>query len=149
MIHIHQRASAAAAPTTDVVVPLRPAGGDDQLVASSSTGLGRFAQAVQVWEAVANLLTAIVAYVKLDDDVYDAILDLLLGASPSRVLPVSEERKAREALAVVNPDAVWLARYRAGRLDNDVNDSEDDNDEAWMVAAPPVLAGVSFVPLVG
>ncbi|KAL1888727.1 hypothetical protein Sste5346_009352 [Sporothrix stenoceras] len=148
VIHVHQRAPAQ--PKTDVIVPRQTTGsGRDDLVAASSTpsGLGRFAQAVQVWEAVAGLLIAIVTYVKLDDDVYDAILELLLGTSPggARVLPVSEELKAREALAVVNPDAVWLATYRAGQLDS----SDDNNEDSWELSTPPVLAGVSFVPLVG
>ncbi|KIH94133.1 heat repeat protein [Sporothrix brasiliensis 5110] len=153
VIHIHQRATATRSLSTS-----QPTG-EDQLVPSSSslssvsTGLGRFAQAVQIWEALAGLLTAVVTYVKLDDDVYDSILELLLGtsASQSRMLPVSEERRAREALAVVNADAVWLARYRAGQLSKrrDEDAAEDDHDDAWMMATPPVLAGVQFVPLVG
>ncbi|ERS99089.1 hypothetical protein HMPREF1624_04285 [Sporothrix schenckii ATCC 58251] len=152
-IHIHQRATATRSLSTSQRT------GEEQLVPSSSslssvsTGLGRFAQAVQIWEALAGLLTAVVTYVKLDDDVYDSILELLLGtsASQSRTLPVSDERRAREALAVVNADAVWLARYRAGQLSKRRDDdaAEDDHDAAWMMATPPVLAGVQFVPLVG
>ncbi|CAK7236751.1 hypothetical protein SEUCBS140593_009726 [Sporothrix eucalyptigena] len=165
--HIHIRPSALKTrantpPTTsDVLVPSRSGKTNtDRPVPSSSTnttvtstGLGRFAQAVQIWEAVAGLLTAIVAYVKVDDEIYDAILDLLLlPAASVRVLPVSEEQKARDALAVVNPDAVWLARYRAGRLIDAVHhegaEQDKANDEAWMLATPPVLAGVSFASLV-
>ncbi|CAK7227339.1 hypothetical protein SBRCBS47491_006535 [Sporothrix bragantina] len=180
VIHIHQRATALktrtdapSAVTSDVLVPARsgPSSNADQLVPSSSSstttvasiGLGRFAQAVQVWDAVAGLLTAIVAYVKVEDEIYDAILDLLLlpatsaasssggtvSPAPVRVLPLSEEQKAGNALAVVNPDAVWLARYRAGRLLRDDADTEGDkaNSEAWVFSTPPVLAGVSFVSI--
>ena len=184
--HVHQRASATRAKVdaplltgSDVLVPSRNTGtnstADHQLVpsASSSTtaaasaGLGRFAQAVQIWEAVAGLLTAIVAYVKVEDDIYDAILDLVLlpaaapnnsslssssspasSSAPTRVLPLSEEQKARDALAVVNPDAVWLAGYRSGRLGAAAGEEDEANSEAWIFATPPVLAGVSFVSLV-
>ncbi|CAK7235801.1 hypothetical protein SCUCBS95973_009391 [Sporothrix curviconia] len=175
VIHIHQRGTALKtrpdALKTRPDAPVVPSSSASSSSAVVSTGLGRFAQAVQVWEAVAGLLTAIVAYVKVQDEIYDSILDLLVlpaatttststststttsgsavSSAPVRVLPLSEERKALDALAVVNPDAVWLARYRAGRLrDDDDGEQGKVNSEAWVFATPPVLAGVSFVSLV-
>ncbi len=181
VIHIHTRqtamrtltgtraTTAVATAGTDIVLPTRPgstpseqqqavvvAGGSSGIDGGGGGGLGRFAQAVQIWEAVAGLLTAIVRYVKLDYDIYDAILDLVLlpaspvssvaAGGPVRVLPALEEQKAREALAVVNADAVWLVRYRARQLRLG-EDGLLDDDEAWMVAQPPVLAGAQFVSL--
>ncbi|CAK7270726.1 hypothetical protein SEPCBS57363_004245 [Sporothrix epigloea] len=175
-IQIYQRANSPAnqidllsTASTDVLVRTRPESTNaDQLMSSSlststmaSTGLGRFAQAVQVWEAAVRLLTAIVLHVKVEDEIYDAILGLLLQpATPSSttslrrtassalvpVLWLAEEEKAREALAVINPDAVWLACYNAGRLqDNSTEGSA--NNESWMFTSPPVLPGVTFASL--
>lgn len=70
-----------------------------------SSGLGRFASAVQTWSATVSLLIAIVSFVRIDDDIFEQILDLLADD----VLPRNEE--ARRALEVVNADAVWLALY--------------------------------------
>ncbi|CAK7265380.1 hypothetical protein SEPCBS119000_001483 [Sporothrix epigloea] len=175
-IHVRQPATTSITqvdllPATkkDTRVRLRSgtANGDQLTLSSTSTstiassGLGRFAQAVQVWEAAARLLTAIVAHVRVEDDIYDAVLDLLLqpaaasstatfrstaSSAPVPVLPPVEEQQARDALAVVNPDAVWLARYDAGRLCSDAAGGDAD-DESWMFATPPVLPGVTFAPL--
>lgn len=146
--------------TTDVLLPVRSAvGGEEsgsgllqlssgvgstmaELASVPSGGLGRFAQAVQIWEAVARLLIDIVTYVKLDDEIYDQILELLLapasvktaGGRPVRLLPISLEQKAREALEVVNADAVWLAQLRTGQL----------ADSSWVFTQPPTLNGVGF-----
>lgn len=70
-----------------------------------SSGLGRFASAAQVWSATASLLIAIVSFVRIEDDIFEQILDLLADD----VLPRNGE--ARKALEVVNADAVWLALY--------------------------------------
>ncbi|GAB1320451.1 hypothetical protein MFIFM68171_10661 [Madurella fahalii] len=81
---------------------------------SSSSGgpaaLGRFAQASQVWEAVLGLLTAVVAYVRVDDDMFDDILGLVADALP-------RHGELREALETVNGDAVWLALYERGMIE--------------------------------
>ncbi|KAL2188645.1 hypothetical protein L209DRAFT_234565 [Thermothelomyces heterothallicus CBS 203.75] len=78
---------------------------------SSSSGgaLGRFAQASQVWEAAVGLLTAIVAYVRVEDDMFDDMLGLVVD-----VLPQHGELK--EALETINSDAVWLALYERGMV---------------------------------
>jgi hypothetical protein len=106
-----------------ILIPIRSAGGGGgdgledgdagvKLVQSSSSraaALGRFAQASQVWEAVLELLAAIVSYVRVDDDMFDDILELVVD-----VLPQHAELK--EALETVNVDAVWLALYERGMV---------------------------------
>ena len=74
---------------------------------SSGGALGRFAQASQVWEAVLGLLTAIVAFVRLEDDMFDDILGLVVDVLP-------QHPELREALETINADAVWLAMYERG-----------------------------------
>ncbi|KOS19108.1 TEL2-interacting protein 1 [Escovopsis weberi] len=98
----------------DVVIAYRPAAGETQIdmaVREDAGGsLGRFASGVKVWEAVARLLTAIVTYVRVEEEMFDEILDLMAD--------VMERNSAvREALEVVNADAVWLARYERGLVD--------------------------------
>ncbi|KAK3995986.1 putative amino-acid permease [Cladorrhinum sp. PSN332] len=68
------------------------------------SALGRFAQANQVWEAVLEMLTCLVGHVKVEDEMFDEILDLVV-----EVLPDSRHKELREVLEVVNGDAVWLA----------------------------------------
>ena len=78
---------------SEILVPARGAGGGEaqqsqQLEISSSssrlpvatTGLGRFASAAQTWDAVVSLLVAMVSFVRVEDDIFEQILDLL--ASP-------------------------------------------------------------------
>ncbi|KAK3692353.1 armadillo-type protein [Podospora appendiculata] len=90
---------------------------------SSSFGaLGRFTQASQVWEAAVGLLGAIVTCVRVDDDMFDEILDLVGDV-------LAENDAIREALEAVNADAVWLALYAQGRVE-------------WK--AEPVVEGVVF-----
>ncbi|KXX79547.1 TEL2-interacting protein 1 [Madurella mycetomatis] len=117
--------------TEEILIPVRSrvgvgggAGGDGNegvmVIRSSSpsasrstegpAALGRFAQASQVWEAVLGLLTAVVAHVRVDDDMFDDILGLVVD-----VLPRHEELK--EALETVNGDAVWLAMYERGLIE--------------------------------
>lgn len=72
--------------------------------------LGRFAQASQVWEAVLGLLTAVVAYVRVDDDMFDDILGLVADVLP-------RHGGLKEALETVNGDAVWLAMYERGLIE--------------------------------
>ncbi|KAF2970614.1 hypothetical protein GQX73_g2994 [Xylaria multiplex] len=100
------------------------AGGDSDVI--SSSGLGRFAQIVQIWGAVQDLLVAIVTYVHIDDDIFDQILPLLAdsleGQSP----------KTRAALEAIDADAVWLFMYERGMV-------------AMDSGAYPVMAGVKFV----
>ncbi|KAI0180133.1 ARM repeat-containing protein [Hypoxylon sp. FL1284] len=116
-----------------LLIPIRTRDGIEGKEASSravvetvpSAGLGRFAQAAQVWEAVQELLVAVASFVQLDDDVLDQILALLAEA-------LATDAPARAALQAVDPDAVWLLMYERG------------------LAEPmdrPVLDGVDFVDL--
>ncbi|KAI1743705.1 ARM repeat-containing protein [Xylaria scruposa] len=77
---------------------------------TTGAGLGRFAQAAQVWDAVQNLLVAIVTYVHIDDDIFDQFLELLADALES------PNSGARAALEAVDADAVWLFMYERGML---------------------------------
>ncbi|KAI8634627.1 ARM repeat-containing protein [Xylariaceae sp. FL1651] len=121
-----------------IIIPVRGADGQlegkdpgKEAVVSSGggggggSGLGRFAQAAQVWDAVQDLLVAIVTYVQLDDDIFDQILSLLADALDSH-------GAARAALEAVNPDAVWLFMYERGLL-------------AVEPSTRPVMKGVRFV----
>jgi hypothetical protein len=92
----------------------------------SGSGLGRFAQTVQVWNAVQNLLVAIVTHVQIDDDIFDQILPLLADAMDS------QNPDARAALEAIDSDAVWLFMYERGMLTVEP-------------IAHPVMADVKFV----
>lgn len=94
-------------------------------VSQYSGGLGQFASPVKIWEAIVDLLTSIVSYVRVDDDMFDEILDLL-----SDIL--GRNKKVREALETINRDAVWLARYERGSVE-------------WLEA--PRMDGVQFVEM--
>lgn len=91
--------------------------------ASGSGGLGRFAQAAQVWEAAVELLAGLASHVRLDDDVFDQVLELLGDE-------LEKNARVREALEGVNADAVWLALYERGAAGPDFG--------------LPVMDGVAF-----
>ncbi|ETS76380.1 hypothetical protein PFICI_11767 [Pestalotiopsis fici W106-1] len=112
--------------SSDLVMPIRSAGGLEAkeplkpLDLSSTTptkgavvggGLGEFTQARQIWEAVQELLVAIVSFVRIDDDMFDDILALFGGDGLAR------NQEAKKALEAVNEDAVWLVLYEEGRVD--------------------------------
>ncbi|KAM6484500.1 armadillo-type protein [Trichoderma sp. SZMC 28011] len=113
----------------DIVIPIRSGdgfqvtprtvGGTDQAL---SGGLGQHASPVRIWEAVVKLLTAIISYVRVEDDMFDEILDLLADV-------MEKNQEVREALEVINADAVWAVRYERGLVE-------------WTPA--PVLEGVVF-----
>ena len=94
-------------------------------VSQYSGGLGQFAAPVKIWEAIVDLLTSIVSYVRVDDDMFDEILDLL-----SEVL--GRNKKVLEALETINRDAVWLARYECGSVER---------------LEAPMMDGVHFVEM--
>ena len=97
------------------------AGGTLQL----SGGLGRFAQASQIWDAAVELLGAIVSFVRVDDDMFDEILGLLVDVIP-------RNGAIRDALETINADAVWLVLY------------------GQRLAEPktqPMVEGTSFAPM--
>ncbi|KAK4231519.1 armadillo-type protein [Podospora fimiseda] len=96
-------------------------------------GMGRFTVANQVWEGVLETLTALVGHVKVEDDMFDEILEIV-----SEVLVGEGEEKykgLREALEVVNADAVWLCLWEKGL----------SGEEGKVV---PVLEGFEFKRLV-
>lgn len=80
-------------------------------VNTPTSGLGRFASAAQTWDAVVSMLVAIASCVRLEDEVFDEILDLV---ADDVLAPHRGDEEARSALEAVNSDAVWLARYERG-----------------------------------
>ncbi|KAI3394083.1 hypothetical protein diail_3259 [Diaporthe ilicicola] len=102
-----------------ILIPVRGGGEDSasglQLETPSSrtvsSGLGRFASAAQTWTAVVSLLIAIVSFVRIEDVIFEQILELLADDVLTR------NKEARRALEVVNADAVWLAIYERGLLE--------------------------------
>jgi hypothetical protein len=130
-----QPAMLSSTPMEDLKLVQGGNGGGSSTVAASrssastqASGLGRFSQASQVWSAVVRLLTAIASYVRLDDGIFDQIVELLVDVVPS-------DEKVRGALEDVNADAVWLALYERGRV------RVDD-------IVVPAMEGVKFVGLV-
>jgi hypothetical protein len=69
---------------------------------------GIYSQVNQVWEGAVRLLIAILEYVRIDDDMFDEIVELLVDL-------ISARSDVRDALSLVNPDAVWLAMQIAGK----------------------------------
>lgn len=109
----------AGAASDAILIPIRGTDNSDGLQLevssthslSSNTGLGRFASSAQIWDAVVLMLIAIVSYVRIEDSIFEDILQLLADD----VLPRNVE--AREALEAVNADAVWLAMYERGYIE--------------------------------
>jgi hypothetical protein len=114
---VYGTGSTSSSSKDEILIPVRERGGEGLsetriITTSSSSGgaaLGRFAQASQVWEAVLGLLTAIVSYVRVEDEMFDDILGLVVDVLP-------QHGKLREALETVNADAVWLAMYERGMV---------------------------------
>lgn len=125
--------------SSDILIPGRPTASEESrglvirspqvkmndMMLSSSSGLGRFAQASQIWDAAVELLGAIVMYVRVDDDMFDEMLELVAD-----VIPRNEA--LREAFEVINADAVWLVLYEQGLV-------------PWK--PEPVLEGFRFAPM--
>lgn len=124
----------AAGAASSLIIPIRardgfpnhePSQALDMNMVSQSGGLGEFAQAARIWEAVQDLLVALVSFVRIDDDIFEQILGLLADG-------LADMPEAREALAAVNADAVWLTMFERGRVD---------------VRAHPEVGGMAFVEL--
>ncbi|KAM0274442.1 hypothetical protein ACHAQH_007850 [Verticillium albo-atrum] len=124
------------APVHNVFIPAR-AGGTREMKtgpvtdlsrssSSSGGGLGRFASTAQIWEAVVRLLVAVVRYVRIDDEMFDGVLELLADR-------LEEDHEARDALEVVNADAVWFCLYERGSVE---------------MLTTPVMEGVVFPDMV-
>lgn len=88
-------------------------------------GRGIYSQASQVWESVVRLLITILEYVRVDDEMFDDVVDILVD-----LIPVRED--VRDALSLINADAVWLAMQISG---------ENEGMET------PVLKGYEFTAL--
>lgn len=58
-----------------------------------------------IWESLVRLLSTIVRYVAVSDNIFDDILDIV---SPI----LASQPDIREAMSTRNPDAVWLALWR-------------------------------------
>ena len=69
---------------------------------------GVYSQVNQVWEGVVRLFIAVLEYVRIDDEMFDEVVELLEDLIPVR-------RDVHDALSLVNPDAVWLAMQTAGK----------------------------------
>lgn len=67
---------------------------------------GIYAQNSQVWEAFIDLLVTLVEYVRISEEMFDEVLDLLGD--------ILEREDIYSALSVVNPDAVWLEKMKRG-----------------------------------
>ncbi|KAG6006625.1 hypothetical protein E4U21_006847 [Claviceps maximensis] len=91
----------------------------------ATASLGQHASPVKQWGAVVKLLTAVVSHVRVDDVMFDDMVELLID-----VLEKNEE--VRDALEVINADAVWLARYEKGRVE---------------MLPTPVMEGGTFVDM--
>ncbi|KAM3511058.1 hypothetical protein MY11210_005285 [Beauveria gryllotalpidicola] len=121
----------------EVVVPLRAEAGalgvrtttlrsrpeEEQLARGS---LGQHASPARIWMAVVGLLTAMVANVRVDETMFDDVLELLADV-------LDRNPDTREALEVINADAVWLALYERGRA---------------ALRAAPTVDGAAFVELI-
>lgn len=116
----------------DIAIPTWSEGGSlearkvhvDRRDESYGGSLGQHASPARIWEAVIGLMTAIVSFVQIDEDMFDEILDLTADV-------LDRKPDTREALQAINPDAVWLVQYRLERVE---------------VMSTPKLEGVRFVP---
>jgi hypothetical protein len=118
--------------STQVVLPGRYTTASDEklrseVVSSTRPGIsygnrGKFGQAAQLWEAATRLLVTIVSYVRIDDALFDEILDLLAD-------DLVHNKEVRQALEVINADGVWLCLYERGEVEP---------------IPTPVLSGVEF-----
>lgn len=80
---------------------------DRAIQPAASGSLGQHSSPVRLWEAVVKFLTSLVSHVRMSQEMFEDILDIL-----AEVLERSAE--VRDALETVNADAVWLVRYERG-----------------------------------
>ncbi|KAI9773608.1 MAG: hypothetical protein M1840_006882 [Geoglossum simile] len=91
------------------------------------SGRGVFTPSHQVRNALVKLLMAIVEYVRIDDDMFDDMLDLFSDTLDSR-------KDIQDVLSLVNADAVWLNMW----IKNIRGAAQN----------PPQVAGFVFEPIV-
>lgn len=70
-------------------------------------GRGIFSQNLQMWESTIQLLLATVGYVRIEDFMFDEILELFGDL-------LRDREDIRVTLSVVNANAVWLNDYTHG-----------------------------------
>ena len=73
------------------------------------SGRGPYTPAAQVWDALVGLLVAILWHTRVEEEVFDDMLEM----AGEHLL---ERGELREALEARNPDAVWLAMARSGQI---------------------------------
>lgn len=71
-------------------------------------GRGVHSQTWQVWESMVGMLIAILKHVRIDDGMFDEVLDILAG--------LLDREDVRGALETINADAVWLVDFTQGRI---------------------------------
>ncbi|RFU74094.1 heat repeat [Trichoderma arundinaceum] len=127
--NVSAKSLTTSTPGKEIVIPIRSSDSLEvkplsvkSVEQSPSGGLGQHASPVRIWEAVVKLLTAIISYVRVEDDMFDEILELLADA-------MERDQEVRDALEVINADAVWALRYERGLVE-------------W--APAPTLEGVVF-----
>ncbi|KAL2064186.1 hypothetical protein VTL71DRAFT_4680 [Oculimacula yallundae] len=82
----------------------------------SKGGRGVFSSDNKVWEGVIGLLIAVVEFVRIEDESYDEVVEILGGL-------VWERGEVRSVLEAINADAVWLhlqVHGRNGRVERPV-----------------------------
>jgi len=103
--------SKSMAGMNSLILTARPKAGATNLVDPGerliSSTLGQFTHASQVWEAARALLTALVSSVRVDDEIFDAILELVSD-------DLGKDDGLRKAMEVVDVDSVWLQMYERG-----------------------------------
>jgi len=92
---------------------------------SGKHGRGTHSQTWQVWDSFVGLLVTVVEYVRIEDEMFDEILDLLQDLLAGR-------EDIRQALSVVNADAVWLCQLNRGEV---------------KIKPPPKVRGYHFAEL--
>ncbi|KAL7786738.1 armadillo-type protein [Trichoderma ceciliae] len=116
--NVHPRSLSRPMSGKEIVIPIRSSDGFEVKTKSirpveeqsPGGGLGQHAAPVRIWEAVARLLTAIISYVRVEEEMFDEILELLADA-------MERNQEVREALEAVNADAVWAVRYERGLVE--------------------------------
>ncbi|KAG6033951.1 hypothetical protein E4U41_006760 [Claviceps citrina] len=120
--------------STPIMIPIRSGDGAgltgkavvEPRDASPTASLGQHASPVRMWSAVVKLLTNVVSHVRVDEAMFDDIVELLVDV-------LERNSEVRDALEVINADAVWLARYERGnRVD---------------MLPTPVVEGMDFVDM--
>jgi TELO2-interacting protein 1 len=95
----------------DIMRSIHQAKAQAQAEKQGRHGRGVYSQNWQVWEAFVQLLVVILEYVRINDAMFDEVLEVLAGLLGSRA-------DVRDALSVINADAVWLEELRQGQYPN-------------------------------